>query len=89
MPSPLSLSAKLVVNPGDRLMDRVDGTILMDHLLILGPGEQSHVVCRHWQRAGALVHRDGEFWFRARSVLEWKMVEGKKKLICNFPSDVM
>lgn len=85
MPSPLSLSAKLVVNPGDRLMDRVDGTILMDHLLILGPGEQSHVVCRHWERAGALVHRDGEFWFRAPVGVGVENGGGEEKIDLQLP----
>jgi len=65
VPSPLCHSARLQVNPVDRLRNPVDGILLMDRLLVLGPGVQSHILCRHWSRSGVLVFQQGEFLFRS------------------------
>lgn len=70
VPSPLCHSARLQIDPVDRLRKPVDGIVLMDRLLVLGPGVQSHICCRHWSRSGVLVYQQGEFLFRSPIGLE-------------------
>lgn len=65
IPSPLSGTAVLQVEPKDRLQEGCDGLLLMDRLLVLGPGVRSHVVCPHWSFGGAVVYQEGRFQFRA------------------------
>jgi len=61
--SPLSQSAKLTVTPAHRLAQGVDGVILMESMVLLGPGKTNHITCSHWEQTGALIYRDGEFRF--------------------------
>ncbi len=65
LPSPMCGTAVLQVEPRDRLQERCDGLLLLDRLLVLGPGERSHVVCPHWSFGGAVVYQGGRFHFRA------------------------
>lgn len=77
--SPLCRTAVLEVSETDRLKDEVDGVILMDQLLILGPGRQTNICCSHWSFTGALVFRSGEFSFHllgGQSATENQAAEG-------------
>jgi len=61
--SPLSQSARLTVTPSRRLDQGWDGLVLMENMILLGPGHKMHIVCEHWEQAGALIFRDGLFRF--------------------------
>lgn len=61
--SPLSQSARLTVTPDRRLEQGLDGLILMENMILLGPGQNMHIPCEHWERAGALIFREGAFRF--------------------------
>ena len=61
--SPLSQSARLTITPSRRLDQGLDGLVLMENMILLGPGEKMHIPCEHWEQAGALIFRDGSFRF--------------------------
>ncbi len=61
--SPLSQSAKLIVTPERRLDQGLDGLILFENMILLGPGNKMHITCDHWEQTGALIFRDGTFRF--------------------------
>ncbi len=63
--SPLSQSARLIVTPERRLDQGLDGLVLMEKMILLGPGGKIHIPCEHWEQAGALIFRDGSFRFCA------------------------
>ncbi len=63
--SPLSQTAVLEVDPLDRMLDRVDGVVLMENLLLMGPGSQAHIHCPHWEQSGVLIYEQGRFHFRS------------------------
>lgn len=65
MISPLSQTALVEIEPGDRLVDRVDGLVMMENLLLLGSGSRVHVRSPHWNSTGALVYQAGEFRLRS------------------------
>ncbi|WP_146501536.1 hypothetical protein [Rubinisphaera italica] len=77
--SPLSQTAVLEVDPLDRMVDRVDGVILMENLLLMGPGSQAHIRCPHWEQSGVLIYQQGRFHFRSpvgrETAAEQKMVD--------------
>ena len=61
--SPLSQSARLTVTPARRLDQGLDGLVLMENMILLGPGQKMHIPCEHWDQTGALIFRDGSFRF--------------------------
>ncbi len=61
--SPLTQSARLTVTPAHRLDQGLDGLILMENMILLGPGRNMHIPCDHWEQAGALIFRNGSFRF--------------------------
>ncbi len=63
--SPLCRTALIQGLARDRMKDPVDGILLFDHLLILGPGPQANICCPHWPETGALIYRQGQFRFRS------------------------
>ncbi len=65
--SPLCQSAVLEIEPVNRLVNRVEGIVLMDSMLILGPGRRAHIQCPHWEQSAVLTAQGGEF--RLRSAL--------------------
>tara|TARA_R110002020_G_scaffold25245_9_gene82326 strand:- start:651 stop:1358 length:708 start_codon:yes stop_codon:yes gene_type:complete len=77
--SPLSQTAVLEVDPLDRMVDRVDGVVLMENLLLMGPGSQAHIRCPHWEQSGVLIYQQGQFHFRSpvgrETDAEQKMVD--------------
>jgi hypothetical protein len=76
MPSALSATAVVDFLSDHRPELSVDGVVLMDRTLLLGPGTGSHVCCRDWS-ADVVVHA-GEapdtFQVRSRSAL---LVDGE------------
>jgi len=65
MNSPLCQSARLSIVPAERMMDRVEGIVLFDHLLILGPGPQTHICCPHWPQSALLSWNGHALQFRS------------------------
>ena len=57
-PHPLSASARLEFLSRNRLQSAADGVLLMAESCVLGPGSQSHVVCRDWRHDLVLFRRD-------------------------------
>jgi len=61
-PSALSLTVRLEFESQHRPAQRIDGVLLMDQACILGPAEDSHVVCHDWARRVIIFRRDGKLW---------------------------
>lgn len=61
-PNSLSQTAVLEFVSPHRPVKRVDGVILLEQVCILGPAEDAHVRCSHWQNPLVLFHRHGELW---------------------------
>jgi hypothetical protein len=59
-PVPMSASAKLELQSGQRLPLSLDGVLLMADTLIIGPGPQAHVICPDLPKPIVLFrHKDG------------------------------
>lgn len=61
-PSDLSLTVRLEFESQHRPAQRIDGVLLMDQTCILGPADDSHVVCHDWERRVIIFRRDGKLW---------------------------
>lgn len=61
-PSLLSLTVRLEFESQHRPAQRLDGVLLMDQTCILGPADDSHVVCADWERRVIIFRRDGKLW---------------------------
>jgi hypothetical protein len=61
-PSKLSLTVRLEFDSQHRPAQRIDGVLLMDQTCILGPADDSHVVCSDWERRVIIFRRDGKLW---------------------------
>ena len=61
--SALSQSATLNISPENRLVDRVDGIVLMENMILLGPANNMHIPCPHWEQSAALIFRNDAFRF--------------------------
>jgi hypothetical protein len=76
IPTPVSASARLDMVSGHRLALSVDAVLLMAETLVLGPGEQSHVIMPDLekpiilfrQRDGLGVRHSGTFKVNGTSV---------------------
>jgi hypothetical protein len=60
-PSPLSNSATLKLHPPHRFHQHVDGVVLVDETLLIGPQADCHVRC-HQLADRAVITRRGEKW---------------------------
>jgi hypothetical protein len=69
-PHGLSASARLEFASAHRTHPPADGVLLMADSLVLGPGRQCHVVCRHWPREVLLYRTDEQLFCRAAGSLE-------------------
>jgi hypothetical protein len=67
MPNSLSRTAVLEFVSPHRPVKRVDGVILLEQVCILGPAEDAHVRCPHWQNPLVLFQRNGELWCKGAS----------------------
>ena len=56
-PHPLSATSRLEFLSAHRTQPAADGVLLMAASCILGPGANSHVVCRHWPTEVVLVRQ--------------------------------
>ncbi len=59
--SPLSNSATLTLAPPHRFDDHVDGVVLVDETLLIGPQADCHIRCRQATERAVLTRR-GERW---------------------------
>jgi len=77
--SPLSQTALLEMDPENRLADRVDKVVLMETMLLLGPSQQMHLPCPHWNRSAVLIYRNKQFFLRTPLGLEPSSPEPPKE----------
>ncbi|REJ94216.1 MAG: hypothetical protein DWQ34_09055 [Planctomycetota bacterium] len=68
-PSALSASARLEFTSGHRPARRIDGVILMDQTCLLGPEEDCHIVCPHWEQKVIVFRRDGKIYCKSNAEL--------------------
>jgi len=61
-PSALSLTVRLEFASQHRPAQRIDGVLLLDQTCILGPADDSHVVCHDWPRRVIIFRRGGKLW---------------------------
>jgi hypothetical protein len=73
-PHPLSLSARLEFVSRHRTQPSADGVLLMADSLVLGPGQNQSVNCRHWSKNVILFRDRGEFRCRTQGIFE---IDGK------------
>jgi hypothetical protein len=66
-PHPLSATARLEMVSRHRTEPAVDAIVLMAETCVLGPGWQSHVVCRPWSRELILYRRGTELCCRTEA----------------------
>jgi hypothetical protein len=67
MPNSLSQTAVLEFVSPHRPVKRVDGVVLLEQVCILGPAEDAHIRCTHWQNPLVLFQRHGELWCKGAS----------------------
>jgi len=60
-PHPLSRTARLEFVSHHRTQPSADAVLLVAESCVLGPGENSHVVCRDWTR-DVVLYRQGPVW---------------------------
>ncbi len=68
-PSLLSTTCRLDFVSGHRPKWSIDGVLLVQDTLLLGPGDQNHVVCRDWPESVILSRRNGVLHCRSQSPL--------------------
>lgn len=64
LPSPLSNSATLMLTSGHRTVNGLDGCVMFEQTCLIGPGDQNHIACRHWEETLVLFERSGHLWWR-------------------------
>jgi hypothetical protein len=69
-PHPLSATARLDFVSRHRTQPAADGILLLADSCILGPGNGSHVPCRHWAHDVLLYQQGEQLYCRATSKLE-------------------
>jgi hypothetical protein len=69
-PHALSASARLEMLSNHRIQPPCDGVLLMADACILGPGPNSHVVCRHWSTDLVLFRRRDQLHIRSPHAVE-------------------
>ncbi|MDG2382678.1 MAG: FHA domain-containing protein [Pirellulaceae bacterium] len=69
-PHPLSATSRLDFLSGHRSQPASDGMLLMANSCILGPGPNSHVVCRAWSEDLVLVRQGQQLRCHGRQMLE-------------------
>lgn len=70
-PTPLSHSAVLTVKPPHRFIGHVDGVILVDQTLLMGAGNDCHIVTREFPDRAVLINRDGKWLGKIDTGLEF------------------
>lgn len=68
-PSVLSTTARIEFASDHRPDWSVDGVLLVQETLLLGPGDQNHVVCREWPESVILTRRNDVTTCRSRTSL--------------------
>lgn len=66
-PNPLSATARLEILSRHRTQPSCDGILLLGETCVLGPAEDSHVVCRRWSRPLILLPQGGGTHFRFKA----------------------
>lgn len=69
-PHALSATARLEFVSRHRTVPAVDAVLLMSESCVLGPGANSHVVCRDWKQDVVLSRHDGQLFCRTNGRLE-------------------
>ncbi len=69
-PHALSATARLEFVSRHRTVPAVDAVLLMSDSCVLGPGPNSHVVCRNWQRDVVLSRQEEQLFCRTNGRLE-------------------
>jgi hypothetical protein len=70
-PHPLSNTARLDLITGQRLQPAVDAVILMGETCLLGPANNNHICCDHWDDSVVLSRGDeGKLKYRAGERLD-------------------
>ncbi len=69
-PHALSATARLEFLSRHRTVPAVDAVLLMSDSCVLGPGPNSHVVCRDWKQDVVLSRHDGQLYCRTNGRLE-------------------
>lgn len=81
-PHPLSATSRLDFLSSHRTQPTADGVLLMGRSCIMGPGSNSHVVCREWEHDLVLVQQEDGLRCHGHSSLEidGKWVGGKGEI---------
>jgi hypothetical protein len=64
-PSPLCDSAVLTLSPPHRFDEHVDGVVLVNDTLLVGPGPDCHIRCRESSDRAILTRRDNRWLAKA------------------------
>ena len=66
LPSVLSMTATLDFVSDRRPSHTIDGVILMEDNLLIGPSRDNHIRCPNWSEAVLLYRRGEQLWCKAR-----------------------
>ncbi len=86
-PNVLSSTARLELVSHHRTQPAADGVILLAETCVMGPSDDSHVVCRDWEGQVILMPtEDGRFRYRANDSVTVDDVEGDESGIVDWGS---
>ena len=74
-PHALSMTARLDLKSRNRFEPAMDAAILMADTCILGPKQNSHIVCPDWSHDVVLFRRGDKLYCRTKAALE---IDGRK-----------
>lgn len=66
VPTALSSTAVLDFESDHRPPQSIDGIVLADKNVLLGPGRENHIVCSHWQDSVVLFRRNEQWMCRSK-----------------------
>ena len=78
-PSPLSTSAMLSLRGQHRFDGHVDGVVLVNETLLVGPSLHSHIQATEFPDQVVLIHRSGDWQAKLATQTElYRMIPGKR-----------
>jgi hypothetical protein len=87
-PHPLSATARLDYVSHHRSQPSSSAVLLMADTLVLGPGMQNHVVCRHWPHDVVLHRQHGGLYVTSATPIEVDGVRYAERAPLNLHSRV-
>jgi len=77
-PSPLSRTAVLMLDPPHRFVVPVDGVLLVDKMILIGPDRSNHIRAPRLDAALIMLKRGADWTIRQKDGLSRTMVEGER-----------